>query len=269
MKLPEYYQAILSDLGIADQASDADSASADPTPVTSAQEPESASNDGGAPAAQGNDDGQPAAQPAQPQADPQGDDEEAQRRNEAFAAMRTENSKYKKFMQQLMKGANFTGNEDDFITQLTEASYAQQAKRQGNQVSPEILKRMDILESQNRSLIDSQNRQTFAANLKNLQETFTLSDADIKEFLTLAAKERIDLTAPGTNFRTLYQGLFFDKLKDKIIETERQAWIAQANKANNAANPDGKSGKKDPAPTNVNTMAEFDSLLQSVPINKK
>ena len=266
MKVPEDYQAILTDLGISDPAPAADPAPADPAPAT---DPTPASNDGGAPAAKGNDDGQPAAQPAQPQAAPQGDDEEAQRRNEAFAAMRTENSKYKKFMQQLMRGANFTGNEDDFINQLTEASYAQQAKRQGNQVSPEILKRMDILESQNKSLIDSQNRQTFAANLKNLQETFTLSDADIKDFLTLAAKERIDLTAPGTNFRTLYQGLFFDKLKDKMIETERQAWIAQSNKANSAANPDGKSGKKDPEPTNVNTMAEFDSLLQSVPINKK
>jgi hypothetical protein len=54
-----------------------------------------------------------------------------------------------------------------------------------------------------------------------------------------------------------------------MIETERQAWIAQSNKANNAATPDGKSGKKDPAPTNVNTMAEFDSLLQSIPSNKK
>jgi hypothetical protein len=260
--VPEDYQAILSDLGIADQ----DPAPADPEPAT---DPTPASNDGGAPAAQGNDDGQPAAQSAQPQADPQGDDEEAQRRNEAFAAMRAENSKYKKLIQNIMKGADFNGSEDDFISQLTEASYAQQAKRQGNQVSPEILKRMDTLESQNKSLIDSQNRQTFAANLKNLQETFTLSDADIKEFLTLAAKEQIDLTVPGTNFRTLYQGLFFDKLKDRMIETERQAWIAQSNKANNAANPDGKSGKKDPAPTNVNTMAEFDSLLQSVPMNKK
>ena len=119
MKVPEDYQAILSDLGIAD----ADPAPADPTPATPATDPTPASNDGGAPAAQGNDDGQPAAQPAQPQAAPQGDDEEAQRRNEAFAAMRTENSKYKKFMQQLMRGANFTGNEDDFINQLTEASY--------------------------------------------------------------------------------------------------------------------------------------------------
>lgn len=265
--MPEDYQAILTDLGIGDPAPAADPAPADPAPATDT-DPTPASNDGGANPAQGNDDGQPKATPAQPQADPQGDDEEAQRRNEAFAAMRSENSKYKKFMQHIMKGANFNGSEDEFIERLTEASYAQQAKRQGNQVSPEILKRMDTLESQNKSLIDSQNRQTFAANLKNLQETFTLSDADLKEFLTLAAKEQIDLTVPGTNFRTLYQGLFFDKLKDKMIETERQAWIAQANKANSAANPDGKSGKKDPAPTNVNTMAEFDSLLQSIPKDK-
>ena len=50
-----------------------------------------------------------------------------------------------------------------------------------------------------------------------------------------------------------------------MIEEERQKWIAQSNKANSAANPDGKSGKKDPAQTNVNTMAEFDSLLQTIP----
>lgn len=260
--MPEDYQALLADLGVSEPAP-----AADPAPATD-PEPTPASNDGGDATNTGGN-SQPATPAAQPQADPQGDDEEAQRRNEAFAAMRTENSKYKKFMQHLMKGANFNGSEEDFITNLTEAAYAQQAKRQGDNVSPELLKRMDSLESQNKSLIDSQNRQTFAANLKNLQETFTLTDADIKEFLTLAAKEQIDLTVPGTNFRTLYQGLFFDKLKDKMIEAERQNWIAQSNKANNAASPDGKSGKKDPAPTDVNTMAEFNSLLQSVPINKK
>ena len=129
---------------------------------------------------------------------------------------------------------------------------------------------MDSLENQNKSLIDAQNRQNFIANMKGLQEKFNLTDNDVKDFVNLALKENIDLTIPGTNFITLYQGLFFDKLKDKLIEDERQKWIAQNSKANSAANPDGKSGKKDPAPTNVNTMAEFDSLLQqSFPSNKK
>ena len=179
--------------------------------------------------------------------------------------MRAENNKYKKFLQHIMKGANFTGAEDEFINQLTEASYQRQAQRQGNQISPEILKRMDTLETQNRSLIESQNRQMFATNLRNLQEQLKLNDNEIKEFIDLAVKEKIDLTIPDTNFVTLYQGLFFDKLKEKILNEERQNWIAQNSKANNAANPDGKSGKKDPTPTNVNTMAEFDSLLQSIP----
>lgn len=252
--MPEDYQAILNDLGV-DTSQPAPAA--DPTPA-----PES----------------DPAANPAPAQADPapadpapadNGQAEDQRRANEAFAAMRSENSKYKKFMQHIMKGANFNGSEEDFMNNLTEAAYQRQAQRQGNQVSPELLKRMDTLETQNKSLIDAQNRQMFTANLKGLQDTFKLNDEEIKEFVTFAVKEQIDLTVPGTNFITLYQGLFFDKLMNKKLEEARQDWIAQNSKASSAANPDGKSGKKDPTPTNVNTMAEFDSLLQSIPSNKK
>ena len=262
--MPEDYQAIFDSLGVDTNSTEGNQ---DPNPVKNT-DPVSV-NDGtvanpqtGTDGDDGNkgDDGQPKQPETPPAIDP-----EAQRRNEAFAAMRAENNKYKKFLQHIMKGANFTGAEDEFINQLTEASYQRQAQRQGNQISPEILKRMDTLETQNRSLIESQNRQMFATNLRNLQEQLKLNDNEIKEFIDLAVKERIDLTIPDTNFVTLYQGLFFDKLKEKILNEERQNWIAQNSKANSAANPDGKSGKKDPTPTNVNTMAEFDSLLQSIP----
>lgn len=255
--MPEDYQAILGDLGV-DVSNDTTDTSSD-TPdtandVTSNDVPntDTATQDVQTDSSNGD----------QPNESINVDD---QRRNEAFAAMRAENTKYKKFMQQLMKGAGYAGDEEGFMNQLTEASYKRQAQLQGNQVSPEILKRMDALENQNQALIDSQNRNIFAANLKAMQEQLKLSEADMKEFLDLALKENIDLTIPGTNFVTLYQGLFFEKLKTRLIEEERQKWIAQNNKANSATNPDGKSGKKDPAPTNVNTMAEFDSLLQSIP----
>ena len=255
--MPEDYQAILGDLGV-DVSNDTTDTSSD-TPdtandVTSNDVPDTdtATQDVQTDSSNGD----------QPNESINVDD---QRRNEAFAAMRAENTRYKKFMQQLMKGAGYAGDEDGFMNQLTEASYKRQAQLQGNQVSPEILKRMDALENQNQALIDSQNRNIFAANLKAMQEQLKLSESDMKEFLDLALKENIDLTIPGTNFVTLYQGLFFEKLKTRLIEEERQKWIAQNNKANSATNPDGKSGKKDPAPTNVNTMAEFDSLLQSIP----
>lgn len=254
--MPEDYQAILNDLGV-DTSQPAPAA--DPTP---APESDPAATDPAQPA-------QADPAPADPAPADNGQAEDQRRANEAFAAMRSENSKYKKFMQHIMKGANFTGSEEDFMNNLTEAAYQRQAQRQGNQVSPELLKRMDTLETQNRSLIDAQNRQMFTANLKGLQETFKLNDEEIKEFVTFAVKEQIDLTVPGTNFITLYQGLFFDKLMNKKLEEARQDWIAQNSKASSAANPDGKSGKKDPTPTNVNTMAEFDSLLQSIPSNKK
>ena len=258
--MPEDYQTLLNDLGVDTSQSDAGATQpTDTNPTT----PDTG-NDGGEPAAANNSTTtNTVADTKQPE------DNDAQRRNEAFAAMRSENSKYKKFMSHLMKGAGFEGKEEDFMNQLSEASYKKQAERQGSQVSPEILKRMDSLESANKQLLESQNRQAFAANLKNMQETLQLSDSDIKEFINLAVKENIDLTIPGTNFVTLYQGLFFDKLKEKFIESARQEWIAQSTKSSSAANPDGKSGKKDPAPTNVNTMAEFDSLLQqSFPNNK-
>lgn len=243
--MPEDYQSILDDLGVDTSA---------PAPAATDLDPQPDDQNATATST----DPAPAAEPASAQAD-----DEAQKRNEAFAALRSDNTKYKKFIQQIMKGANFTGSEEDFMNQLQEASYKRQA--QGSQVSPEILKRMDTLESQNKSLIDAQNRQAFAANLRTLQDTLKLEDKDLKEFVNLAVKENIDLTIPGTNFVTLYQGLFYDKLKARDLELARQEWIAGSNKSNNASNPDGKSGKKDPTPTNVNTMAEFDSLLQSIP----
>ena len=274
--MPDDYQAILDDLGVDTSAGAGANTNTNTDPVnpntqddgTTANEPVTNTGDNNNAQATGDSGAvinDPAQNNNQANATNNTPDNSNRRQQEAFAAMRSENSKYKKFVQQIMKGAGFDGDEAKFMEQLTEASYRQQAQRQGNQVSPELLKRMDAIENQNRTLIDAQNKQLFTSNLKNLQDTLKLDDKDIKEFVELAVRESIDLTIPGTNFVTLYQGLFFDKLKDRMIEEERQKWITQNSKANNAANPDGQSGKKDPAKTNVNTMAEFDSLLQSIP----
>lgn len=260
--MPEDYQAILSGLGVdttQDPAGQGDPAG---EPNVNNTDPAPAGDTGNT-----GDDGNTNTQNPADNAGAQ--DIEAQRRNEAFAAMRSENAKYKKFMQQIMKGAGFSGKEEDFMNNLTEASYQRQAKLQGSQVSPELLKRMDTLESQNKALIDSQNKQAFASNLKTMQETLRLDDKEVKEFIDMAVNEKIDLLNPTTNFVALYQGIFFDKLMTKRVEEERQKWIEQNSKSNHAANPDGKSGKKDPDPVNVNTMAEFDSLLQQSFPNKK
>ena len=262
--MPEDYQAILADLGVDTSTPPAtDPASAAPATDNSQANNAAQPTQPAAPAADG------ANTPATP-ATPVANDnaaEDQRKQNEAFASMRSEISKYKKFIGQIMKGANYQGDEEGFMKALEDASYKRQAAAQGNQVSPELLRRMDTLENQNRSLIEAQNREIFMTNLRELQDSFKLSQADLKEFIELAAREQIDLTIPGTNFKTLYQGLFFEKLNKRLVEEARQEWIAQNNKANGATNPDGKSGKKDPAPNNVNTMAEFNSLLQSMPIN--
>lgn len=188
---------------------------------------------------------------------------ENQKANQAFAAMRAEMAEYKSFIKQLMKGSGFQGDEKTYMKNLIDASYKQQSERQGQGVSPELLKRMDDLENKNRVLEDERNRTAFAANIRGLQDKFKLSDSEIKEFLDTAVREHIDITAPGSNFVTLYQGLFYDKLMDKRIKEERQEWIAQNSKANSAANVDNKSGKI-PEEKSINNMAEFESLLRTL-----
>lgn len=252
------YQAILADLGVDTSASTGTpEQGTDTNTQPEAAKPESVKPETAPTNASGDDSIDDKTDPV---------DDTQRKTNEAFAAMRSENTKYKKFLQQIMKGANFQGDEAAFMETLTEASYKRQA--QGSQVSPEVLKRMDTLEAQNQTLLDAQNRQLFSANLKNLQDSLKLKNEDLQEFVNLAVRENIDLTIPGTNFVTLYQGLFYDKLKARDIEAARQEWITQSNKANDAVTPQGKSGKTDPTPTNVNTMAEFNSLLQSMPTNK-
>lgn len=188
---------------------------------------------------------------------------ENQKANEAFASMRAENSKYKSFLKQLMKGSGFQGDEATYMQNLIDASYKQQSERQGQGVSPEFLKKMDDLENKTRVLEEERNRTAFAANIRGLQDKFKLSDSEIKEFLDTAVREHIDITAPGSNFVTLYQGLFYDKLMEKKIKEERQQWIAQNSKANSAANVDNKSGKV-PEEKSIDNMAEFESLLRNL-----
>lgn len=271
--MPDDYQAILDDLGVNTQTNQNGDVNTNnqpnPTVPDANGQADGASNNGDGAANPATD---PATSnqtnPTNPNNNNNSDDQEARQRNEAFAAMRSENSKYKKFIQHLMRGANFQGSEEDFVKQLTEAAYQKQA--QVSQVSPEVLKRMDALEAQNRTLTEAQNREMFATKLKNLQTSLSLSDNEIRDFVKFAAENRIDiLSDPHMDFVTMYQGIFHKQLTDKAIENARQEWIAQNKKADSASNPDGKSGTKDPTPTDVNTMAEFDSLLQSIPNNKK
>jgi hypothetical protein len=189
---------------------------------------------------------------------------EAENANKAFAAMRAENSKYKKLLNTLMRGSNFNGDEQAFMDLLTNESYKQQAKLQGMAANPEILKKIDQQEEQIKQLTESQRDQALMIGLKTLQQSHNLSGKEVEMFVQRAIENRIDLLAPGVNFDTLYKGMFFDDIVKKQIEEERQKWIKQSNKSVNAATPDGKSGKQDPAKTDVKTMTELNSLLNTV-----
>ena len=188
---------------------------------------------------------------------------EQQKANQAFAAMRADNTKYKKFIQTLMRGSNYAGDEAAFIEALENEAYKKQAQIQGMAANPELLRKMDQQEEQIKELTQSQRDQALMLGLRTLQQTHNLSGKEVEAFVQRAIENRVDLYS-AVNFDTLYKGMFFDDIMKKRVEEERQNWIKQSNKADSAASPDGKSGKKDPAPTDVKTMAEFNSLLNSV-----
>ena len=189
---------------------------------------------------------------------------EQQRVNQAFAAMRAENTKYKKFMQTLMRGSNFAGDEAAFIQALENEAYKKQAQLQGMAANPELLRKVDQQEERIKELTQSQRDQTLMLGLRTLQQAHNLTGKEVEMFVQRAIENKIDLLAPGINFDTLYKGMFFDDIVKKRIESERQSWIKQSNKSNDAATPDGKSGKGKDSPTDVKTMAEFNSLLNTV-----
>lgn len=270
--MPEDIGSLLADFGVDPNAGTPDAGqqqqTSDATPPADdgAQAPVAPEGDGNADA-QNQTDGDGQNQNQDPEADAQAQMQaqlEQQRANQAFAQMRAENSKYKKFMQTLMRGSNFNGDEETFIQALENEAYKKQAQLQGMAANPELLRKMDQQEEQIKELTKSQRDQTLMLGLKTLQQTNNLSGKEVEAFVQKAIENRIDLLAPGVNFDTLYKGMFFDDIVTKKIEDERQKWIAQSNKANSAATPDNKSGKKDPAPTDVKTMAEFNSLLQTV-----
>lgn len=268
--MPENIDNLLSDLGVdtsAPQDAPADTADTSETNATTDADTSTdaadttASTDNSADASDDDDDDVAAELAADNNLQNQ---IENQRANQAFAAMRAENSKYKKFLQTLMRGSNFEGNEEAFIQALETEAYKKQAQLQGIAANPELLRKMDQQEEQIKELTKSQRDQTLLLGLKTLQQTNNLSGKEVEAFVQKAIEHKIDLLAPGVNFNTLYKGMFFDDIVEKRIEEERQKWIKQSNKADSAAKPDGKSGKKDPAPTDVKTMAEFNSLLDTV-----
>lgn len=268
--MPENIDSLLSSFGIdastggqADEADVDNNTSSDNTDASSTDNAEGAAVDTntGADDNTGDNSGGESDASAQGNVQNQIDQE---RSNRAFAAMRVENEKYKKLMSTLMRGSNYNGDEAAFMDALMNESYKQQAKLQGMAANPEMLKRMDQLEEQNRQLTESQRNQTLMLGLKTLQQNHNLTGKEVEDFVQRAIDNRIDLLAPGVSFDMLYKGMFFEDIVAKQIEDERQKWIKQSNKSSNAATPDGKSGKSDPAKTDVKTMTELNSLLNTV-----
>ncbi len=260
--MPENIESLLASFGVEPEAG-TPTPDPVPTPADPTPDPTPAPADPAVPVADPVKDPAPAPAPEDktPSVEDQLDREKA---DKAFANMRVENTKYKKLIQTLMRGSKYTGDESAFIETLETEAYKQAAQAQGLAANPEILRKVDQQEERIQELTQSQKNQTLLLGLKTLQTSNNLNGKEVETFVQRAIENNIDLLAPGINFDALYKGMFFDEIYAKKLEEERQKWIKQDSKANDAATPDGKSSKSTPAPTDVKTMTELNSLLNSV-----
>lgn len=263
-KMPDDYQALLSEIGEslptdptpADPAVVTDPAVADPTPSDPSIIPDTDPAD-----ADPVTDPAPA-DPATP-TDPQpAVDPNVEAKNQAFAAMRTQNAKYQKAFARITQALG-ASNEDEAIEKLIGASFDVQAKREN--VDPNVLRRINELEEKN-NVLDAATKQQFVRDsFGAVQKQFNLTDQEIIAFAQKLTDQNVDIFNISVPLSILYTGLNHDTITTKMLETEKQKWIkgqAEAEKAPGVNPATGKPVSKENK--EISTQADLEEALKSL-----
>lgn len=176
--------------------------------------------------------------------------------NRAFAEMRAKNTKYERALARAAKMSNLSV--DEFLEQMENKTLEQQAKTLGT--NPELLKRLESLEAENESYRNSQIQMHLTREFGKVEQDLGVSKKDLQEFTTELMKRGHNFQDTSVDYTLLYRGMYHDKL----IEKERQKWIARQGKAQNSATTVGKSGKRDSSPETIESMADLDKILDEI-----
>lgn len=180
----------------------------------------------------------------------------------AFAAMRTQNSKYQKVFTKLQEALG-ADNEDDVIEKLLGVSYETLGKKQNT--DPAVLKRLSELEEVNNNLMN-QRRQEFVVNAFNkVKSEFNLNEQELMGFAETLASNNIDIFSSNIDLTALYRGMNHEAITKKLLETEKQKWIKEQAAADKAPSINPATGKRDPNPKKeINSMSDLDLALKSL-----
>lgn len=192
------------------------------------------------------------------QEDPEPDTKEVQRQsrmNQAFAQMRSENTRYKRMIANAAKAAGMTP--EQFEAQMEQSALNMEAKK--NNVSPEVLKRMRALEQTNEEYRNGILQQQVRMSLDRVRDEFGLDREGMQEFIQQLVANQIDLRDSSLDPIVIYRGLNYDKL----LERQRQESIVRKNKADkHSSKTVGSKGKHiSKSKDTVDTMEDLDALF--------
>jgi hypothetical protein len=172
---------------------------------------------------------------------PQIHEDDAQKRNAAFAELRRkaqENEKYATFIQKLAEQSGTTPEE--ILQRYEEKRLEEEAEKQ--QVPIDVLKRIQSLEQENQSVKEQAFATRFNAQVESTIEKYGASEADVQATFQYAAENGIDFRQSNISFEAVHKMAHLDSIVEKQVQQSRQKELEEKKQRQlSSALPSGSS----------------------------
>jgi hypothetical protein len=189
-------------------------------------------------------------------------DEDADKRNRAFADLRRENEanrKYANFIQRLAEEGGVSP--DDLLARYEERNLQAEAQRQ--QVPVELLKRQNATESELHTLKEQMRAERIDAQINSVTEKYGADDDSIRETFKYMVETGIDpRIADNVDFEKFYRAANLDKIIQNEVKTARQRDLEDKKKRQESASI-GNGKSVSPSSGDLSDD-DFESIMKSL-----
>jgi hypothetical protein len=193
---------------------------------------------------------------------PNPNDDDADRRNRAFADLRREaeaNKKYADFINRLAEEGGVSP--DDLLARYEERNLQAEAQRQ--QVPVELLKRQNSTESELAQLKEQMRAEKMDSQINNVVDKYGADDDSIREAFKYMVETGIDpRTSDNVDFEKFYRAANLDSIIQKEVDTARQRDLEDKKKRQESASI-GNGKSVSPSSGDMDDD-EFDSILKGL-----
>jgi hypothetical protein len=188
-------------------------------------------------------------------------DDDADRRNRAFADLRRqaqENEKYAKFIQRLAEEGGV--KPDDLLARYEERNLQAQAKT----IDPvELLRRQNSTESELSTLKEQMRAERMDAQINQVVDKYGADDDSIREAFKYMVETGIDpRTADNVNFEKFYRAANLDSIIQKEVANAKQQDLENKKKRQESASI-GNGKSVSPSSGDLSDD-DFDSIMKSL-----